>query len=616
MLLRLVDLLQMMLRLVALLQLAKQKAKALWQEDSAPERIEAQGTDAMLVVPIPPQRSRIVFFVLFVAFVAVLGRAAYLQCGIQTEFLQKKGEERYARTLSVTAQRGRIIDRNGVVLASSIPAKSIWAIPAATVNATNEQLTELARLLEIPTQTLRTKLLQKKDKTFVYLARKIDLETAQKVAELGIPGLYDEDEVKRHYPDGEVSAHVVGYTDTDNHGREGVELANESILAGQKGLRYVIRDRLGQGVDGTWLKEATSGRDVVLSIDSRLQFIAYRAIKRAVEDAQAKAGAVVVADVRTGEILAMNNWPTYDPNHRKDLRIENVRNRVLTDMFEPGSTMKPFAVAKALDLGIVRPDTLVETGPGVLTIGDRSISDTHNYGMLTVSQIVSKSSNIGTSKIALEIDNEDLWSTYDALGFGVAPKIGFPGATRGKLRRGNLWRPVEKATISYGYGISVSLMQLVRAYTALARNGDVIDLTFRKKTQEAVGTQVFRPEVARQMRAMMSDTVQVGGTAHRVSVQGYTIAGKTGTANKLRDGQYVDKLAVGSFVGMAPASHPRLIVAVMIDEPTRGSYFGGTVAAPVFNEVMAGALRLIGVNPDDPNFVAGQGIAIRGFRHD
>ena len=592
------------------------KALEALHADSAPRRNEQQGEEAMLGAQIPSSRSRWAFALMVGAFATLLVRSAYLQCGIQTEFLQKKGEERYARTITVPAQRGRILDRNGIVLASSIPAKSIWAIPSEARQAGDAKLKALADLLEVPLSSIKTKLSEKKNRTFVYLARKIDIDTAKKISELNVPGVYDEEEAKRNYPDGEVSAHVVGYTDTDNRGREGVELASDGILSGEKGLRYIIRDRLGQRVDGAWLKEATRGRDVVLSIDSRLQYIAYKAVRRAVEDTGAKAGAVVVADVHTGEILAMNNWPTYDPNQRKDLRIENVRNRVLTDMFEPGSTMKPFAIAKALDLGIVRPDTLVETNPGVLTIGDRNISDTHNYGLLTVSQIVSKSSNIGTCKIALEINSEDLWSTYDALGFGNAPNLNFPGAIRGKLRRGNLWRPIEKATISYGYGISVSLMQLVRAYTALARNGDVIDLTFKKSPKEATGKQVFRPEVARQMRAMMSNTVLAGGTAQRVNIQGYTVAGKTGTANKLRDGKYVDKLAVGSFVGMAPASHPRLIVAVMIDEPSRGSYFGGTVAAPVFNEVMAGALRLIGVNPDAPEYTASPGIAIRGMRHD
>ena len=311
----------------------------------------------------------------------------------------------------------------------------------------------------------------------------------------------------------------------------------------------------------------------------------------------------------------MSNWPTYDPNVRKSLRFENVRNRVLTDTFEPGSTMKPFAVAKALDLGIVRPDTLVQTAPGKLTIGDRTIGDTHNYGMITVSQVVAKSSNIGTSKIALEMQPQTLWDMYTALGFGISPKVGFPGAVAGRLKPAATWRPIEQATISYGHGVSVSLMQLVRAYTALARNGDVIDLTFRRTNREALGTQVFRPEVARQMRSMMMGTVAAGGTARRVSVEGYTVAGKTGTANKIENGEYVNKY-VASFVGMAPAGQPRIIVAVMIDEPTRGSHYGGTVAGPVFNEVAAGALRLIGVHPDDPHAVSGTGIFVKGIRND
>ena len=406
----------------------------------------------------------------------------------------------------------------------------------------------------------------------------------------------------------------MGFTDSDNNGREGVELANNEILSGKQGSRRVIRDRLGRIVEDVWVKEGEVGTDVVLSIDSRLQFIAHKALQNAVERHQAKAGAVVVVDVRTGEILAMSNWPTYDPNSRRFVRMENIRNRVLTDTFEPGSTMKPFAIAKALDLGIVRPDTLVQTAPGKLTIGDRTIGDTHDFGMITVSQVVSKSSNIGTSKIALEMQPQTLWQMYNDLGFGTPPQTGFPGATGGRLRPAKSWRPIEQATISYGHGISVSLMQLVRAYTALARNGDVIDLTFRRTSKEAVGRQIFRPEVARQMRAMMAETVQAG-TARRVNVQGYTVAGKTGTANKIENGQYVDKY-VASFVGMAPAGQPRLIVAVMIDEPTRGSYYGGAVAAPVFNEVTAGALRLIGVHPDAAGFGAAPGILVRGQRND
>jgi len=363
------------------------------------------------------------------------------------------------------------------------------------------------------------------------------------------------------------------------------------------------------------VKEAQSGNDVVLSIDSRLQFVAHEALKKAIDKHQASAGAVVVADVQTGEILAMSNLPTYDPNSRRKLRIENVRNRVITDSYEPGSTMKPFAVAKALDIGIVRPDTLVQTAPGKLTIGNKTIGDTHDYGLITVSEVISKSSNIGTSKIALEMPSEMLWQMYDALGFGHSPRIGFPGAASGILRNGKKWRPIEQATISYGHGISVTLMQMVRAYTSLARNGDVIDLTFNRTDRPAQGVQVFRPEVARQMRQMMMNTVKDGGTARLVSVPGFTVAGKTGTANKIEKGQYVDKF-VGSFIGMAPATHPRLIVAVMIDNPTKGSHYGGTVAGPVFNEVMESALRFKGIRPDDHDATSSAGILVRGIRND
>ena len=592
------------------------RAALLWREDASPKKSHPNGgEEAMLVETIPPGRSRLLFCLFFLGVTAVVGKAFWLQCGIDTEFLQKQGEARYARTLSVPAQRGQIVDRNGVVLASTIPARSIWAVPDEAQDATETQIANLASVLNMAPEDITKRVVGKKKRSFVYIRRQLDTDTAERVRQMQIPGIYIGNEVRRNYPDGEISAHVVGFTDSDNNGREGVELADDSQLSGKAGSRRVIRDRLGRVVEDVWVKEASAGNDVVLSIDSRLQFIAHNALKAAVERHDAKAGAVVVADVRTGEILAMSNWPTYDPNVRKSLRFENVRNRVLTDTFEPGSTMKPFAVAKALDLGIVRPDTLVQTAPGKLTIGDRTIGDTHNYGMITVSQVVAKSSNIGTSKIALEMQPQTLWDMYTALGFGISPKVGFPGAVAGRLKPAATWRPIEQATISYGHGVSVALMQLVRAYTALASNGDVIDLTFRRTNREALGTQVFRPEVARQMRSMMMGTVAAGGTARRVSVEGYTVAGKTGTANKIENGEYVNKY-VASFVGMAPAGQPRIIVAVMIDEPTRGSHYGGTVAGPVFNEVAAGALRLIGVHPDDPHAVSGTGIFVKGIRND
>ena len=596
--------------------IVREKALAFWREDNAPKRTNrGRGEESLLLVPIPAARSKWVFFIFFAALVCVGLKAFWLQCGISTDFLKKQGEARYARTLPVPAQRGQIVDRNGVVLASTIPARSVWADPQEALELKHEDFVKLAGILEIEPEIIERKIESRRGKSFVYIDRQIEVEKGEAVRALNLAGIHVSNEVRRNYPDGPISAHIVGFTDSDNNGREGIELADNQELSGQQGSRRVIRDRLGRIVEDVWVKEGAVGSDVVLSIDSRLQFIAHKALAAAVERHAAKAGAVVVADVRTGEVLAMSSWPTYDPNSRRSVKFENIRNRVITDTFEPGSTMKPFAIAKALDLGIVRPDTLVQTAPGKLTIGDRTIGDTHDYGMITVSQVVAKSSNIGTSKIALEMSPETLWNMYSSLGFGQAPEVGLPGAASGRLRPAKSWRPIEQATISYGHGISVSLLQLVRAYTALARNGDVIDLTFKRTYAPAKGEQIFRPEVARQMRAMMTQTVKAGGTARRVSVQGYTIAGKTGTANKIENGEYVDKY-VASFVGMAPAGQPRIIVAVMVDEPTQGSHYGGTVAAPVFNEVTASALQLIGVHPDAMGFGAAPGILVKGLRND
>ncbi len=596
--------------------IVREKALAFWREDNAPKRTNrGRGEESLLLVPIPAARSKWVFFIFFAALVCVGLKAFWLQCGISTDFLKKQGEARYARTLPVPAQRGQIVDRNGVVLASTIPARSVWADPQEALELKHEDFVKLAGILEIEPEIIERKIESRRGKSFVYIDRQIEVEKGEAVRALNLAGIHVSNEVCRNYPDGPISAHIVGFTDSDNNGREGIELADNQELSGKQGSRRVIRDRLGRIVEDVWVKEGAVGSDVVLSIDSRLQFIAHKALAAAVERHAAKAGAVVVADVRTGEVLAMSSWPTYDPNSRRSVKFENIRNRVITDTFEPGSTMKPFAIAKALDLGIVRPDTLVQTAPGKLTIGDRTIGDTHDYGMITVSQVVAKSSNIGTSKIALEMSPETLWNMYSSLGFGQAPEVGLPGAASGRLRPAKSWRPIEQATISYGHGISVSLLQLVRAYTALARNGDVIDLTFKRTYAPAKGEQIFRPEVARQMRAMMTQTVKAGGTARRVSVQGYTIAGKTGTANKIENGEYVDKY-VASFVGMAPAGQPRIIVAVMVDEPTQGSHYGGTVAAPVFNEVTASALQLIGVHPDAMGFGAAPGILVKGLRND
>lgn len=580
---------------------------AIMRDRQAKKAEPEREADPLIIIPIPKYRTYVAFGLIVLMFVILACRAFYLQY-VTTDFLQNQGEQRFARTISIEGTRGEILDRNGVVLASSQPCRSIWADPSFLKDVDPEKMKALARILNMKYTTLMKKIRQSSSPNFTYLARSQDLDTAEAVRQLAIPGIGISPEMRRQYPDGPAMAHIVGYTGWDDRGQEGVELARDRVLSGQRGARRVIRDRHGRIVDDVWAKEALPGQDVSLAIDSRVQFIAYEALKRAIDKTQAKAGAVVVADVNTGEIIALANAPTYDPNDRSTVRFERVRNRVLTDQFEPGSTMKPFAIAKALDMGIVDPLTTIQTAPGKLTIGDRTIGDTHDYGLLTVAEIVSKSSNIGTAKIALEISPQTLYDTYSELGFGKAPHIGFPGATSGRLRPGKSWRPVEQATISYGHGVTVSLMQMVRAYTALARNGDVIDLTLFKRdaNEKLQGTQVFKPETARRMRAMMMATVKKGGTASNVNVAGYSVAGKTGTANKVKNGQYTRDV-VASFVGIVPATQPRFIVAVMVDEPKKGRY-GGLVAAPVFNEVVQGALRTLMVSPDERNVVAGGGL--------
>lgn len=552
----------------------------------------------LIVVRIPPWRTYFAFGMIVLGFLILAARAFYLQV-LTTDFLQRQGEYRYARTVPIASTRGEIVDRNGVVLASSLPVRSIWADPSFTLKADEKDLKKLAATLDMPYKTLKQRLENPSSPHFVYLARRESVSTAETVRALGIPGIGITPEVRRFYPDGPVLAHIVGFTDGANRGQEGVELAMDRVLRGEEGVRRVIRDRFGRVVDDVWAIEAKPGKTVQLSIDSRIQFIAYDALNAAVEKAGAKAGAVVVVDVETGEILALVNSPTYDPNDKAGIQFDLVRNRSLTDQFEPGSTMKPFAIAKALDMGIVKPMTTIQTAPGKLTISGRTIGDIHDYGLLTVAEIVARSSNIGTVKIALEIAPQVLGDLYTKLGFGRPVSIGFPGATAGRLRPAKTWRPIEQATISYGHGVTVSLIQLARAYTALARNGDVIDLTLYKRAEGEVvkGEQVYKPETARSMRAMMMNTVRSGGTASIVKVAGYTVAGKTGTANKVENGRYGEK-TVASFVGIIPATRPRFVIAVMIDEPKSSMRFGGKAAGPVFNEVAAGALRTMMVSPD------------------
>lgn len=550
----------------------------------------------VLAVSLPTWRSRVVLFMLFAAFAALAARALWLQ-GMSNEFLQKQGKSRYERTIELPATRGKIMDRNGQVLASSLPVRAVWAIPEDVLKSPQEKLAELARLLEMTDAELRKKL--DSDRTFVYLKRQVEMDVIEKILKLNIQGLDTRKEYKRFYPQGEVMTHIVGFTNVEDAGQESMELAQQKTLQGAAGSRRVIKDRLGRIVEDVGMsKPPHDGKDLTLSVDSKLQYIAFSHIKEAVEKFNAKAGAAVVLDVKTGEVLALANYPTYNPNDRRLLTGEQLRNRVVTDTFEPGSTLKPFTVALALDTRRVTPDTVFETAPGVMVIGDRRIRDMHVYGALSVSKIIQKSSNIGMAKIALPMPPQEMWEMFTKSGFGQQPKFGFPGAVAGRVRPYKSWRPIEQANMAFGHGISVSLLQLARSYMIFARDGDIIPLSFQKVDEPPVGQQVISPETARQIRTMLESVVSPEGTASKAQVPGYRVGGKTGTAQKLIDGRYSNTRTVGSFVGIAPMSNPRFIIAVMVDDPVGALRTGGWVAAPTFAALAASALRAANVPPD------------------
>jgi cell division protein FtsI (penicillin-binding protein 3) len=549
----------------------------------------------LLAVRVPAWRSRLLLLLLFCAFLALAGRALWLQGGGNTSFLQRQGEVRFVRMLEVPATRGRLTDRNGVVLAASLPAKAIWASPE-DVDATDAELARLARLLETPLADLKRKLADD-DRKFVYLARQVDPAVAERIADLRLTGIGQHRAFRRHYPEGATVAHVVGFTGVDDKGQEGVELALDAELAARYGRRRAIKDNLHRYVEEDWLQLPVDGNDVALSLDNRIQYLAFTAVREAVQANQARAGAAIVLDVRSGEVLALANWPSFDPNERNRRGADALRNRALTDTFEPGSTLKPFSIAAALEAGAVTPQQTFQTAPGSIRIADRTIRDAHAHGVLTVEQIVAKSSNVGTVRIAMQLPAQKLWDVYAGAGFGQPVRIGFPGAAAGRLRPARAWREVEQATISYGYGISVSLMQLARAYLLFARDGDTVPVSLTRLAGPPAGVQVVRPETARSVRHMLEMAASEEGTAPQARIAGYRVAGKTGTARKVQDGRYVNEY-VASFAGFAPASDPRIVVAVMIDEPGAGHYYGGEVAAPVFARIATGSLRTLQVAPD------------------
>ena len=562
----------------------------------------------LLASKTPAWRSKFVMACVVLAFTGLATRAAWVQV-IDNEFFLRQGEVRFARTLELSANRGRILDRNGLILASSVPAASIWAIPEDVEKNSPEdmaKLPQLAKLMEMPLDQLKKKLSE--DKSFIWVKRQLDWEVGLKIKELGLKGIYQSREYKRQYPEGEAAAHIVGFTNVEDKGQEGMELSFENDLAGKPGSRRVIKDRMGRVVEGVGDEvPPIDGRDIQLSIDSKIQFFAYQKLKEQVIEHKAVGGSVVVMDAKTGELLALANYPSYNPSNRKRLTGEQLRNRAITDVFEPGSTMKPITVGIALDSGKYKPTTLVDTTPGRINVTGSTISDTHNYGLLTVAGVIQKSSNVGTTKISQQLTAQQMWETYSAVGFGQKPQIAFPGAASGRLRPYKTRRPVEQATMSYGYGLSASLLQMTRSYTVFSNGGKVIPATMLKLDKPPVGVPVFSERTAEQVRQMLALATGPGGTGQRAQTVGYSVGGKSGTARKQVGKNYAAGKYRAWFTGMAPIENPRIIVAVMVDEPSNGTYYGGTVAAPVFSTVVQQSLRLMGVTPDmavQPQIVA------------
>lgn len=544
----------------------------------------------------PVWRSKLIVAAVALGFTGLAGRAVYIQV-VANDFFQRQGEVRFARTLALPANRGRIMDRNGLILASSVPAPSIWAIPE-DVPHDEAKLKQLAKLLDMPLATLQRKL-EDDDKTFVWLKRQVDEPVGKQIAALGLKGVYQRMEYRREYPEGPAIAHVVGFTNIEDKGQEGIELAFDQDLAGRAGSRRVIKDRLGRVVEGVGEQvPPVDGKDIQLSIDSKIQFFAYQKLRDAVTTHKARGGSVVVLDTITGEVLAMANYPSFAPDDRRNLTGEQLRNRALTDVFEPGSTMKPITVAMALQAGRIKPQTLIETGPGRYSMGGFTIRDTHDYGTLTVEGVIQKSSNVGAIKIAQKMSPHEMWDTYTMLGYGQKPQLQFPGTVTGRLRPWKTWRPVEQATMAYGYGLSASLFQMAHSYTAFAHDGRIIPTTILKSDEPAVGTPVFSAQNAAAVRKMLQMAAGPGGTGQRAQTIGYSVGGKSGTAHKQVGKGYATNKYRAWFTGMAPIDKPRIVVAVMLDEPSNGKFYGGEVAAPVFSETVQQALRLMGVTPD------------------
>ncbi|MCF7529122.1 peptidoglycan D,D-transpeptidase FtsI family protein [Neisseria lisongii] len=542
-------------------------------------------------------RIGMVLAVIGVAFSLLLLRGIYLNVE-QGSFLRSQGDNRMVRTLNLPALRGMITDRNGATLALSAPTESLFAVPSGMDEMPSEkQLAALSEIIDVPVAAISEKL-GKKNKDFLYIKRQLSQEKAEQVAALGIKGLHFEKELKRHYPMGNLFAHVIGFTNIDGKGQEGLELSREDSLSGENGAKVVLRDNKGnlvESVESDRNKDPKNGSDLVLSLDQRIQTLAYEELNRAVDYHQAKAGTAIVLDAQTGEILALVNSPAYDPNDPGKAGSEQRRNRAVTDMIEPGSAMKPFTVAKALDAGKVAANERFNTLP--YRLGTATVKDTHVYPNLDIRGIIQKSSNVGTSKLSAMFKPKEMYDFYHDLGVGVRMHSGFPGESAGLLRDWKKWQPIEQATMSFGYGLQLSLLQLARAYTVLTHDGVLLPVSFEKQAVAPQGKRVIKAETARKVREMMISVTEPGGTGTAGAVEGFDVGAKTGTARKLVGGRYVNNKHVGTFIGFAPAKNPRVIVAVTIDEPSAHGYYGGTVAGPVFKAVMSGSLNILGVSP-------------------
>lgn len=537
---------------------------------------------------------------------------------VRKDFLQGQGDARTLRVVSEPAHRGMITDRHGEPLAISTPVDSVWANPQELIQA-RDAWPQLAKVLDMKHADLKRLLAARRDKEFVYLKRRVTPDLAADVMALEIPGVALEPEYKRYYPTGEVTSHVVGFTNVDDVGQEGAELVFNDRLKSIPGAKRVIKDRLGRIVENVERVSAPlPGEDIALSIDRRIQYLAYRELKAAVHKHGADAGSAVILDVRTGEVLAMVNQPSFNPNNRSNLKSNHLRNRVVTDVFEPGSTIKPFTVAAALETGRFKPHSMIDTRPGTFRVGRKLIHDFRDYGVIDVATVIQKSSNIGASKLALAISPEHLWNVFASVGLGELTGSQFPGESAGLLTDFGSWREIERATISYGYGLSVTALQLARAYASLATDGQALPVSIVRHgpaSQENVAymaPSLLADSNLQAVRSMLESVVAAGGTGTQAAVPGYRIAGKTGTVKKSAAGGYREDSYLSLFAGIAPASNPRLAMVVVVDEPRGEKYYGGAVAAPVFANVISGALRMLDVPPDNLPSMPGQRMALLG----